>query len=367
MPRAISAAVRAAAAGTIILPFGGSGVDSEAKILASRPYINEEGHPCITVNTGQLDENGFPVYKEQRIQANATLRKDEWLRLDETLVEAARERLVIVEDLRAAGLTYNVGGLGVLISEWEKSSEITDADITMDGESEVDGDRQEFGLNGVPIPVIQKRFKIGERVLMASRTRGAALDVTTGVEAARAVARTSENMVFNGVNLGPVVSAGNTYQIYGLRTFPDRATFDLADWANPATTPEAILADILAMIKLLETQEKKYGPFNLYIPGAFSHRFREDFKANSDKTLMQRVLEVNEIRAVRVADALPADQVILIELDRMTIDLAVASDLSNIQWGSPSGWTNYFQTFAAWAPRLKADFDGHCGICHGTV
>jgi len=367
MPRAISAAVRAAASGAMILPFGGSGIDSEAKVLASRPYINEEGHPCITVNTGQLDENGMPVYREQRIHVNATLRKDEWLRLDDVLITAARERLVIVEDLRAAGLTYSVGGLGVLISEWEKSSEITDAEVTMDGESETDGDRQEFGLNGVPIPVIQKRFKIGERVLMASRTRGAALDVTTGVEAARAVARTSESIVFNGTTMGSVVSDGNTYQIYGLRTFPDRATFDLADWANAATTPQAILDDILAMIKLLETQERKFGPFTLYIPGAFAHRFREDFKANGDRTLMQRVLAIESIAAVRVADALPADQVILIELDRGTIDLAVASDLSNIQWGSPSGWTNYFQTFAAWAPRLKADFDGHCGICHGTV
>lgn len=368
MPRAISQAVRAAMGGTLIMPFGGSGVDSEAKILASRPYINEQGHPCITVNTGQLDKDGMPIYREQRIQTNATLRKDEWVRLDETLIEAARERLVIVEDLRAAGLTYNVGGLGVLISEWEKSSEITDAEVTMDGESEVDGDRQEFGLNGVPIPVIQKRFKIGERVLMASRTRGAALDVTTGVEAARAVARTSEKIVFNGTTLGSVVSDGNTYQIYGLLNFPGRATFPtLLDWGNPATTPEAILGDILSMIQILETQERHYGPFTLYIPGAWAHRFREDFKANSDRTLMQRVLAIEAIRAVRVSDVLAAGDVVMVELDRGTIDLAVASDLSNIQWGSPSGWTNYFQTFAAWAPRLKEDFDGHCGILHGST
>src|SRR5262245_27813265 len=114
MPRAISAAVRAAAAGAIILPIGGSGMDSEAKVLASRPYINEEGHPCITVNTGQLDKDGMPIYKEQRIQTNATLRKDEWLRLDETLIEAARERLVMVGDIRAAGLTDHVCAGGVV-------------------------------------------------------------------------------------------------------------------------------------------------------------------------------------------------------------------------------------------------------------
>jgi uncharacterized linocin/CFP29 family protein len=367
MPRAIAQAVRAAAAGAVVLPFGGSGLDSEAKVLASRPYINNQGHPCITVNTGQLDKDGMPIYAEQRVHTNATLRKDEWVKLDEVLIEAARERLVIVEDLRAAGLTYNVGGLGVIISEWEKSSEITDAEITIDGESDTDNDRQEFGLNGVPIPVIQKRFKIGERMLMASRSRGAALDVTTGVEAARAVARTSEKMVFNGTTFGTVVSDGNTYQIHGLTTFPARATLAIADWALGGTTPETILANILSMIQLLETQERQYGPFTLYIPGGVAHRFREDFKANSDKTLMQRVLEIQAIKAVRVSDVLNIKHVVMVALDRGTIDLAVASDLSNIQWGSPSGWTNYFQTFAAWAPRLKEDFDGRTGILHATM
>lgn len=338
----------------------------EQKVLASRPYINEEGHPCITVNTGQLDDQGMPVFREQRIHTNATLRKDEWVRLDEQLITAARERLVIVEDLRAAGLTFNVGGLGVLISEWENASEITDAEITMDGETAADEDRQEFGLNGVPIPVVQKRFKIGERVLMASRTRGSSLDVTTGIEAARAVARTSERMVFHGTSLGASNSAGQVYQIYGLTNFPQRNTMVLLDWANPATTPEAILGDIHDMIQALEA-DRQYGPYVIYIPAAYSHRFREDFKANSDKTLMQRVLDEPLIRAIRVADALDTGEVIMLQMDRLTIDLAVASDLSNIQWGSPSGWTNYFQTFAAWAPRLKTDYDGRCGILHAST
>lgn len=359
-------AIQNALGGATIGAFGSTGLGDEARVLASRPYINEEGHPCITVNTGQLDKDGFPVYKEQRIQTNATLRKDEWIRLDETIITAARERLVIVEDLRAAGLTFNVGGLGVLISEWENASEITDAEVTMDGETDTDEDRQEFGLNGVPIPVIQKRFRIGERVLMASRTRGAALDVTTGVEAARAVARTSEKIVFFGTSIGASNSAGNVYQIYGLTNFPGRATFTMLDWSNAGVTPEQILANILSMINILQNNQRHYGPYNLYIPAAYAHRFREDFKANSDKTLMQRCLEIPELKAIRIADALSAGTVVMVEMDRLTLDLAVASDLSNIQWGSPSGWTNYFQTYAAWAPRFKKDYDGRVGILHAT-
>jgi hypothetical protein len=90
-------------------------------------------------------------------------------------------------------------------------------------------------------------------------------------------------------------------------------------------------------------------------------------KANSDKTLMQRVLDEPTIAAVRIADMLPVGNVVLIELKRDVIDLAFASDVTTVQWQSGSGWTNHFQVFAAWAPRLKTDFDGRSGIFHGSV
>jgi len=249
----------------------------ENAILSQRPYIatngKNSGHPVVAYNTGQLDDKGMPIYGERRITANATLRKDEWIDLEDQIIEAARERLVIVDDLQSAGLTYNVGGLGTLISEWETGSEMTDADITMDGETVRNKDRQEFGLSGVPIPVIGKDFKIGERMLMASRQRGAGLDVTQGVEAARSVARTSEAMVFNGASIGASNSAGNRYTIPGLTTYGGRSTFTMSDWSDDVgVTPEDIFKEILEMVQQLETEERHYGPFTIYIPGAYAYR-----------------------------------------------------------------------------------------------
>jgi len=345
----------------------------ENAILEQRPYIATngkfKGQPVVAFNTGQLDKDGQPVYGEKpAIQANAsTLRKDDWVDLESAIIEAARERLVIVDDLMGAGLTYNVGGLGTLISEWESGSEITDAEITMDGETNSDKDRQQFALNGVPVPIVQKEFKIGERVLQASRRSGAALDVTTGTEAARAVARASEKMVFNGSTIGASNSGGTRYTIPGLTNFAGRATYTISDWSNAGVSNETILTEILQMIEVAETQERRYGPFKLYIPAEYSYRFRQDFKANSDKTLMQRVMEIDAIEAVRVSDVLGDGNVILLEMTRGTIDLAIASDLTTVQWQSGSRWTNHFQTFASWVPRLKQDYDGHCGIVHGTT
>lgn len=354
------------------------GIDGgEAAILSKRPYINARGALVVDVPAGYDHAKGVQLYRQREIatpgnfNVNATLRKDEWLVLDQEILESYRERLTVVDDLRARGLVQNVGGLGVLISEWENASEITDAAIDMNGEPPATGkkDRQTFGLTGVPIPVIHKEFDIGERVLMASRQRGASLDVTTGVEASRSCARTVEGMFINGVSgaLGASNSDGNTYQIYGLTTFPNRVQYTtLSDWSDSGTTPETILDEILLMVAEMETNQRRYGPFALYIPADCSFQFYQDFKAESDKTLMQRVLEDPRIDSVKVADTLAAGNVLLIQMDRTTLDIAEAAPESNIQWASGSGWTNHFQTFAALAPRLKTDFDGRCGILHGT-
>ncbi len=344
----------------------------ENDVLAKRPYIATNGryagHAVVTVNTGQMDEGGNPVYAERPINTNATLRKDEWIDLEDQIIESARERLVIVDDLQSAGLTYNVGGLGTIISEWEQGSEITDAEITMDGETVNNKDRQAFGLKGVPIPIIQKDFTIGERMLLASRQRGASLDVTTGAEAARAVARKSEKMVFFGASIGATNSAGNVYNIPGLTTFADRETYTISDWSDTTNvTPQDIFTEILAMVQALNVNQRAYGPFNLYIPGVYASRFREDFKANSDKTLMERVQDEDSIARVRVSDVLTDGNVIMQEMNRRVIDLAVAADVTTVQWQSGSGFTNNFKTYAAWAPRLKSDYDGRCGTCHGST
>ena len=357
---------------TELLTAEAAGLSGKYAVNHKQPYIatsgRYSGQSVVSIPNGQMDKDGQPTFIERPINTNATLRKDEWIDLEDQVIEAARERLVIVEDMRSAGLTYNVGGLGTLISEWEEASEMTDAEITMDGESTNDKDRQAFSLAGVPVPVVQKDFTIGERQLLSSRQRGASLDVTSGTEAARAVARRSESMIFFGGNIGASNSAGNSYTIPGLTTFADRATFTISDWSDDSgVSAETILSEILQMVQKLETEERRYGPFTLYIPGAYSFRFREDFKANSDKTLMQRVMDEDVISNVRVSDVLTTGNVVLVELNRTVLDLAVASDLSTIQWQSGSGFTNHFKVFASWAPRLKKDYDGRTGILHGST
>jgi uncharacterized linocin/CFP29 family protein len=343
------------------VPLTTSGVES------NRPYIDEHGRSVIAVNTGRRDSNGNFIYQEQQFRGNATLRKDEWIQLDDAAIESARERLVIAADLMSMGLTHNAGGLGTIISEWEKMSEMTDAEVTMDGESMVTKDRQLFGIDGVPVPIIHKDHKIGERTLLASRTRGASLDVTQSAEAGRSVARRTESMIFNGLNLGASNSAGDSYQVYGLTNHPNKAVDEISDWAAGGTSEETIFDEILNLVEELETEQRAFGPFTLYIPNTYAKRFRQDFKAETGITLRQRVLATEVVRDIRTSDVLADGNVILIELTSRVIDLTIASDVVNIQWQSGSGFTNHFKTYAAWAPRIKTDYDGRVGFIHGAT
>lgn len=342
-------------------------------VLASRPFISNSGKNAgkmvIIANTGN-DQGGNPIFVERVIAANAgetSLRSFDWADIDRMVVEAATQRLVIVDDLIQSGLTYSAGDLGTIVTEWDSVSELTDASVTVDGESEGDKDRQEFSPDGVVIPIIHKPFKLPKRQLLASRRNGAGLDTTHAAAAARSVARQSESIVFNGHSVSAKGRKSTRYTIPGLLTHTNRATETLLNWTSAGVTAESILADILKMIKKAETTKRAYGPYHLYIPAGVAHRFREDLKANSSLTLMERVLAIPEILAVRVSDALPASAVVLVQWMSSTIDLAIISNVQTIQWQSPSGWTENFQVFAAWAPRIKADYDGNLGVVHGTI
>ena len=95
------------------------------------------------------------------LRTNAVLRKDEWEQLDTAVVEVARERLNAVGDLVSRGLTYEVGnGMGTTIVQHETVSEMTRAQVTMDGVTRGENDRVTFSLVSTPLPVIHHDFQI---------------------------------------------------------------------------------------------------------------------------------------------------------------------------------------------------------------
>jgi uncharacterized linocin/CFP29 family protein len=288
-----------------------------------------------------------------------TLRKDEWVEFDEALTEAATIRLRGVADLRAAGLTRPVrGGLGKTVYQYEKVTDMNPAGVSMDGIVRTEGDRQEFSQANVPLPIIHKDFYINLRTLMASRERGESLDVTQVRTAGRLIAERQEQILFQG---GPTFAG---MPLYGYLTHPDRnvTAYSNGHWNDGVATGADILDDVLAMLAALEA-DRMYGPYMLYVPSLYSVPLEADFKAASDKTIRQRLLEIDRLQGVVVADQLTADRVVMVQMSADTVQLIEGEPLQTIQWDVEGGFQVNFKGFTISVPAIKSDAELHCGVC----
>lgn len=298
------------------------------------------------------------------LRTNTVLQKDEWKQLDQVVIETARDRMRGVADLVNAGLTIDIpNAMGTTVFEWEDMSDMTPAELDMAGVTRGEGDRVTFDLNQVPLPIIHKEFHINARVLAASRSRGQPLDTTQAAIASRLVSEKIEDILFNGSS--SFAFGGGT--LYGYRDFPSRQTYTITTaWDASAKTGEGILADVQAMRNLLCAQ-RHFGPYIMYVSKNFESVLDEDFKANSDRTIRERLLALSVIQDIRVSDAMPDNQVLLVQMERSTVVMLMGMQNTLVEWSSGDNMQSHFRVMAIMVPRFAADHLGQTGICHGSV
>lgn len=297
--------------------------------------------------------------KTNALRTNDVLRKDEWINLDQTVIDVARQELVGVNDLRSRGLARDLGGLGTTIAEWEKNSDMTDADVTMDAATLGEEDTIEFSLEGVPVPLFIKAYRLSLRRLMASRQKGQALDTTQAGVAAKKVAQQMETVLFNG-------KAGikaDTRTLYGYTNYPSRNQVNIAGVWD--TTPANITADVELMLAAADASFYK-GPFVLYVPSAFWSKLRSQENQYKQNTYLERLKQYAEIQDVKWGYPLAAGNVVMAQLTRDVVEWGVGKDVSNFEWDALGGLVMRNVVMAAGAPILKSDANGNCGIIHGT-
>ncbi len=292
------------------------------------------------------------------LRTNDVLRKEEWNLLDAAIIEVARERLIGVADLLNAGLRFDIpNGLGTTRLEWERVSDMSPAEVNMSGVTLGERDRALFDLTNIPLPITHKDFDINIRVLEASRTRGLPLDTTQARLAARLVSESIENSLFNGG-----LAAGTNGTIYGYLTEPDRNTGSItADWAS--ATGAQIITDTLAMITTL-VADHMYGPYIIYVPYDAYVAMGDDFKAESDKTILQRVMEVPGVTDVRPSTKMASAIVIMVQMSMEVVDMIVGMQPTTLQWESHGGMMQHFKVMSIMVPRIKSDFTSQSGIVH---
>lgn len=369
-----------------------------------RPFIDDDNHKSCVVNTGRTDRKGQAIYEKVRVKDlidnginspvfNATsLRKEEWIRVDQMVLKAARYRLRAWSDLAAANTYGGFNGMGTTILEHETMTDPGEALVDMDGLSMGRNDAPIYQLEGIPLPITHMDFFFSSRRLAASRNKGMPLDMTMGEAAGRRVAEAIEKTTIGtntGITYGGSNTAGTygrTSKVYGYTNFTNRLT--KTNLTVPlGTNPSATIADVLAMRQQLYNN-KFFGPFMLYHSNDWDTFMDNDYILTggnvATQTLRERLRSIEGITDVRRLDfmfataptfqneasrydALNPYTLLLVQ---MTPDVARAvngMDITTVQWESQGGMRVNFKVMCIQVPQLRADTYGNCGILHASV
>jgi uncharacterized linocin/CFP29 family protein len=335
--------------------------DMDHRVL--RPFIGNDGRSYRNVWNARTKKFDARVHN-----VTATLRKDEWKVFDDAIVPAATERLNAIEDLRSAGLTFNIpDGMGSTVLETETMSQVTDAKISMDGRNETEADAPVFELTSLPLPIISKGFSFSSRQLATSRKRGVPLDTSTAEECARRVAEKAEKLL-TGIDSTYSYGGGT---VYGYTNHVSRNTkTDITAPTASGWTPETTTDEILEMRQLAE-DDFHYGPYNLYFSTAWSQYLDKDFKANGSLTLRERISKIDKLRSIKTLDFLSSSStafvMVLVQATSNVIREVVAMDITTLQWPSMGGLQFNFKVMGILVPQLRADINGNMGLVHGTT
>lgn len=324
---------------------------------ALRPYFDTDGQSYITVN-----QNGKPT-RVPINNAQTTLRKDEWMALDMAVIKAAKPRLRAVADLRGAGLQVNIpNGMGTTVFQHQTQSDISAADISMDGIREGEADRPQYNLVNLPLPIIHKDFQFSAREIAVSRNGGSPLDTTMAELAGRRVAEEVEKLTL-GVNATYSYGGGS---IYGYTNFPSRLTKTIT--APTGSNGPTVVTEVLAMIQQSH-DNYYYGPFVLYTSPIWNQFLDSDYDTGNrtDATLRDRLMKIDGISAIKQADYMTGTELVLVQQSADVARMVIGMDITTAQWDSHGGMQKNFKVMTIMVPQLRADINGNTGIVHGAI
>ena len=305
----------------------------------------------------KLKANNWNI--DKALRTNATLPRNAWEAIDETVLEVAGQRLNGIADLQSRGLIRKLDGMGFMYDTWQTMSGIHSAEQSMSGLTQGAQNTADYGETTVPLPITHVDFQIPLRKLMAMEQRNEPLDTTMVAQATRKVIEKLEDTLFNG---STVVAAGNSLLGYMNYTHTNAITTLTGNWTGTIANCEKDLALLMAE---LET-DRHWGPYMLYVH-ANEWNDLQQRDSNAGGISYYEILKGKQgIIDIKPTDAIAANDIVLVEMTRETIDLVVAMDIKVVEWETYGGMQANFKVMAVMAPRVKSDYDGRCGVASDT-
>ena len=365
-----------------------------------RPYVDVDGHRKVDV----IDPSQQPVYNrkldrwepkrvKRRVSdfaANgfqrpvwnaATLTKDAWIKLDQAIVKATRNRLRAYADLVSSSSVSGFNGMATTMFEYMAMSDEGEAQVSMTASADQRQSRPVVALTSIPLPITAMGFYFDQRQLASSKGTGMPLDTTMAEMAGRRVAEMVEQTTIGtvtGITAGPVAASDTRYRtdskVYGYTNFTYRVT--KTDLTTPTgQNPDDVLADVIEMRESMYTNGF-YGPFVLYTSTSYDQwldrahfvgTFAQGLTSQA-RTLREAIEAIDGISSVRRLDYLTSGyQMILVQMTPDVCQAVNAMDITTIQWDEKGGTEVHFRVMCVQVPLLKAPLSGTSGILHGTT
>lgn len=370
-----------------------------------RPFFNNKGEPCVTVNTGNVIEKDGKFYQERETRRiademrrgrfnptfNATsLRFADWIHFDQRLLLATRQVLRAWADLSASSSVAGFDAMSSMTYEYEAVTDLGEVNVSMDGRNSGRDFQPEFVNSSVPLPIYHVDSSMGMRYDLVSKKRGQPMSAVKIEQAGRRIAEYVEDTVIGSLIGGGTV-IGATYgtrasfhahreasRVYGYTNHPSRQT--KTDLTTPTgANPDDVLQDVLEMRELLYNAGFS-GPFMLYHSTDYNVYMDSDYGVIAGtsygfaptKTLRQRIREIDDISDVRQLRRLTSAggnpfTMIMVNMDGQTAEAINGVTPRTVQWETKGGWELNFRTYAVQVPLLKYDANGNMGIVHGTT
>lgn len=325
-------------------------------------------------NVEAMRRPGFKLLEAaeaEQFRAAAPLVEKAQVVIDNAVVEVGQQRLTLVADLMAAGLTYTLNDpLSVPYLEWYSSDKVGAAKRTMSPDARGERKMPSLSPNRLPIYLTTDDFSIDIRTLKMSQRAGLPLDTTLVRHCTRSVNEAIEDAAINGATTldGQDLQVGG-YKAPGILTAPgaEAETLTTAAWST-VPVGATVFTELMKMIVKLQANGK-YGPYRLYVPTTVGNGLSADYNSGSANptTIQNRLLQIEGLEAIRVADKLPSNKVALIQMTSDVIDVVVGQSPTVIPWTSLNGFHIYNLVMAIIVPRVRSDINGDSGIAIGTL
>jgi len=310
----------------------------------------------------RLAENDFDP---SALRTNATLPKDAWKEIDDTIYKIARRRFQAIEALRGAGVVDQLDGLHVLFDQWQQLSDFGEVTQSMDFLNQGPNDQTNFETYMIPIPLTHGDFQVGGRRMMnMQRTGNVSVDSSMIAQLTTKITAKLEDTLLHGTDV-----TINGQAAPGLLTHPDSydVTSDPGWTGSWDSNPGDIYEDIKHLAQALKNDNNMYGPYLVFVSNdVFDAMNIADPEGTGDRDLMPRILEKDNIQQIVEVDQLDADHVIMMDPVDNVIQIPTAADLQAVEWETQGGYVTNYKVFSALAPRVMSDEDGNSGIVYAT-